>query len=92
MSHAAVVLTVGPRSAIRGRWAAAKCMALRNFKRRTLALASVRRDIPHHYCKLERGLDLDLGEYLSRHSRELGLAGRGGTYSGHERAWIATHM
>ena len=67
-------------------------MALRDIRRRTLELASVRRDIPRHGCKLERGLDLELGEYLSRHSRGLGLAGRGGTYSGDERAWIATHM
>ena len=67
-------------------------MALRNLKRRTLELASVRRDIPRHGCKLERWLDLDLGESLSRHSRGLGLAGRGGTYRGDERAWIATLM
>ena len=78
---------------MRGQWpAAAICMALRIFKRRTLALASVRRDIPRHGCKLDRWLDLDLGESLSRHSRGLGLAGRGGTYRGDERAWIATLM
>ena len=67
-------------------------MALRNFKRRTLELASVRRDISRHGCKLEHGLDLELGEYLSRHSRGLGLAGRGGTYRAVELAWIATLM
>ena len=51
-------------------------MALRNLKRRTLELPSVRRDIPRHGCKLEHGLDLELGEYLIRHSRVLGFAGR----------------
>ena len=70
-------------------------MALRNLRQRTFELASVRRDIPRHCCKLELGLDFELGEYLSRHSRGLCLAGRGGTYratSGHGSPPLCSRM
>ena len=95
VSHAAVRLAVQRgKSAIQaGCYAAAMCMALRNVRRRTLELASARRDKPRFGCEL----DLACGSISSWVNIPVGIvagsASRGGvTHIGVTSGHVSPHL